>query len=282
MSSTPAPVPVTRPGAAQRRLVARRWLFRLALTTLLIGTWYLAAYVVRRSGGPLAVAKAPYPHEVASQFATSSHDLLESTSVTLTRALEGFATGGALAFLIAALMIESRSIEAAFMPYLIALQTIPLIALVPLLRAITKNDDITRILIAAFVTFFVVALSVIRGLKASDPEAISLMRSYGAGRLRTLRHVQIPTCLPFLFSALRIAAPLSLVGAVLTDLLGSNSGLGFIMISAITFGQFKLLWTAVIIIVALGAAMAACVGLAERFAAPWQHQFRQDLEQERQ
>src|SRR5690606_27399578 len=101
--------------------------------------------------------------------------------------------------------------------------------------------------------------------------AHALMRSYNAGRLRQMRSVQIPACLPMLFAGLRIAAPLSLIGAVVVDLTGAQSGLGFLMLSAYNYGPSRgvLVWASMVLLLVLGFLLSQAVALAEHYATPW-------------
>jgi NitT/TauT family transport system permease protein len=248
-----------------------RWAAALGALTL---AWYGAALLLRASGDAIAATKLPYPHAVLLQLAASDQALAAATLETVTRALAGLAVGGLLAFLVGVLMAESRLIQASLLPYVVALQTIPLVALVPLLRAMVKDDELARVLIAGFITFLVIALSVLRGLRSLPPVALDLLRSYDAGRAQVLWRARIPAALPFLFSGLRVAAPLSLVGAVVVDLLGSAQGLGFVMLSALTYSQPALLWASILITAALGALMAGAVSLLERRLAGWQPHLR--------
>jgi NitT/TauT family transport system permease protein len=162
------------------------------------------------------------------------------------------------------------------MPFVLAAQMIPMIALVPIAQNVFQSDDVTRLFIAAFITYLAVTLATVRGLKAAPRQAYELLNSYNAGRAKTLRFVQFPASVPLLFTGLRIAAPLSLVGSILVDLTGAQSGLGFLLVAALTFGSQggTLLWAAMIILLVLGLLMSQAVVLAERLLAPWQPSFR--------
>jgi NitT/TauT family transport system permease protein len=174
--------------------------------------------------------------------------------------------------------VQARWVEASLMPYVLAAQMVPLVALVPIIRTMLHSDSATRIFMAAFITFFSVVVAQVRGLRSAPPEAIELMRSYNVGRLKLLRYLSLPASLPYLFSGLRIAAPLSLVGAIVVDLMGAQNGLGYLMLSAITFGpqQFPILWASMAITLALGFALSRAVQLAERLLTPWQVGLRRE------
>jgi NitT/TauT family transport system permease protein len=244
----------------------------ILIAAVLIGIWYLIAWRLKASGDVTAAEKLPYPHLILERFKDYPGTLASATWITLGRALIGFAIGSAVGFLIAVVMTQARWVESSLMPYVLAAQMVPLIALVPILRTMLHSDSSTRIFMAAFVTFFSVVVAAVRGLRSAPPEAVELMRSYSAGRVKLLRYLNLPASLPYLFSGLRIAAPLSLVGAIVVDLMGAQNGLGYLMLSAITFGpaQFPILWAAMVITLVLGFVLSQTVLLAERLLTPWQ------------
>jgi NitT/TauT family transport system permease protein len=260
-----------------KRMVSRASWY-LLVTGCVVGIWYLLAYLLVASRDPLATSKLPYPHLIVQRMVDFWPTIASATWATLSRALLGFALGGALGILFGVLLVQARWIEVSVMPYILVAQMIPMLALVPIIQAVTKQDDLTRLAIAALITFFSVALAALRGLKTPDRLAWDLLRSYGAGRFKGLRYLQLPSSLPFLFSGLKIAAPLSLVGAVVVDLLGANTGLGFLMLSALTFGpeQATMLWAAMIVTLVLGLLLARAVAVVELLVSPWQLAFRSD------
>jgi NitT/TauT family transport system permease protein len=258
--------------------VSRRGELLITLTVLagVIGLWYLGAWLLEASGDPNAARKLPYPHVVLDYIIDERAALAEAAWTNLRQALLGFALGALVAVLMSVVMVQASWVEAALMPFVLAAQMIPMIALVPIAENVFKSDDVTRLFIAAFITYLVVTLAAVRGLKAAPPQAHELMRSYDAGRARTLRFLEFPSAVPLLFTGLRIAAPLSLVGSILVDLTGAQSGLGFMLVAALTFGSEggTLLWAAMIILLLLGLLMSQAVVLAERLLAPWQPSLR--------
>lgn len=258
---------------------ARRRDLLLTLGTVVgvIALWYLGAWLVALSDDPLADSKLPYPHLVAERIADNASTLLDASWTSLEQALIGFAVGAAIGVVSSMVMAQASWLESALTPFILAMQMIPMIALVPIAQNVFRNDDVTRIFIAAFITYFSVTVAVVRGLKASPPPAYELMASYNAGRLKTLRFLEFPAAIPMLFTGLRIAAPLSLVGSVLVDLSGAQSGLGYLMLAALTFGSDSgtLLWGAMLILLALGFLLSQAVVLAERILTPWQPNLRE-------
>jgi NitT/TauT family transport system permease protein len=244
----------------------------LAVLAGVVGLWYLGAWLLEASGDPNAARKLPYPHLVLDYMIDERTALAEAAWTNLRQALLGFALGALLAVLVSVVMVQASWVEAALMPFVLAAQMIPMIALVPIAQTVFQSDDVTRLFIAAFITYLVVTLATVRGLKAAPPQAYELLSSYNAGRAKKLRFLQLPAAVPLLFTGLRIAAPLSLVGSILVDLTGAQSGLGFMLVAALTFGTQggTLLWAAMIILLILGFLMSQAVILAERLLAPWQ------------
>jgi NitT/TauT family transport system permease protein len=140
----------------------------------------------------------------------------------------GLALGAAVGFAIAVVLSQSSFLERGFIPYVVASQTIPLLAIAPMvvvgLGSKGVKDWIAVAVLAAYLTFFPVTINALRGLQSADPRAVELMRSYAAGRWRILWKLRVPASLPFLFSAFRIAAPLAIVGAIISEPAASIQG----------------------------------------------------------
>jgi NitT/TauT family transport system permease protein len=155
---------------------------------------------------------------------------------------------------------------------------IPLIALVPILRAVLRDPDLVRLYVTGYVSFFIVTIAVLRGLKNATPTALELMDSINASRWKTLRYLRFPAALPFIFTGLRVAAPLSLIGAILVDFLGARNGLGYLMVASLSIGssQSEVLWAALVISMGVGLLFTAVVILVEQRVSFWQPAFRAD------
>ena len=248
----------------------------LLVVVALLGLWYLGAWYVRATGDTAAAAKLPYPHDVLATVAASWGTYLDATWSTGSRAVAGFFVGLVIATGFAVLMIQSRWLERAFVPYVLASQMIPLIALVPILRAVLKDADLVRLYVTAYVSFFIVTIAVLRGLKNASPNALELMGSINASRWTTMRYLRFPAATPFLFSGLRVAAPLSLIGAILVDFLGARNGLGYLMVASLSIGssQSTVLWAALVISLSLGLLFTQLVAITERRLSFWQPAFR--------
>ena len=181
--------------------------------------------------------------------------LIGQAVFTMREALTGFVIGGILGIGLATLFVHFRLIERAFVPYVVASQTVPIIALAPLIMFFTGHNVSSVIIIATYLSFFPVTIAMLRGLRSPDPRALELMRSYAASRRAVLWKVRFPASLPYLFTALKITATASVVGAIVGEGPGGmQAGLG----RALMFfsQQYAIspekLWASIFVTAALG------------------------------
>lgn len=216
----------------------------------------------------------PHIWEVVGAFAAPAQRngpplgliLTEQALFTFREALVGFTVGGLLGLLLGIAFVHSRLAERAFVPYVVASQTVPILAISPLIVVATKAGWVSVAIISAYLTFFPVTIAALRGLRAADPRAFELMRSYAAGRLPVLWKLRLPTSVPYLFSSLRVAAAASVIGAIIGELpSGIPDGLGS---SLLNYNQYytsgpERLWATIIMCSALGLGFVGLVRLAE-------------------
>ncbi len=155
----------------------RAWVFPVVTIVTVLAIWYGVAVLLHVTGDPGA-AKLPYPHEVLATYLKYPETFIEATWSTVSRAIVGFAAGVFVGVLLGIVMIQSRWIESAIVPYILASQMIPLVALVPIVRAVVRDPDVVRLYITAYVSFFVVTIALLRGLKNVSPTSLELMESY--------------------------------------------------------------------------------------------------------
>jgi NitT/TauT family transport system permease protein len=192
--------------------------------------------------------------------------LLGAALYTWREAAIGFVLGAILGLALATIFVHVRLLERALVPYVIASQTIPIIALAPLIVFAVGQGILAVVIIATYLTFFPVTIAMIRGLRSVDPRAIELMRSYAATRAEIYWKVRLPASLPYLFTALKISATASIVGAIIgEDTGGIQQGLGRVIT---TFNQYyatgpEKLWAAIIIAALLGVAFYLVIHAAE-------------------
>jgi NitT/TauT family transport system permease protein len=196
--------------------------------------------------------------------------------ITLRSASIGFFVGGTIGFALALLMDQSRALERSLLPYAIVSQMVPVIALGPIVYSIFKDENVARILIAAYVTFFPVTVNTSKGLRSVDPNALALMRSLAASRRQVYLLLRIPAALPYVFQALKIAATASVIGAIVVELMGAQQGIGVTILRTQYYGPANAykLWGAIVVASLLGLLFFRVVAIAERVALRWQPEFR--------
>jgi NitT/TauT family transport system permease protein len=190
---------------------------------------------------------------------------------TFKEALGGFAIGSAAGFVVALALARWKPLGTALMPYAIAANAIPIIAFAP----ITNNwfgilSPASKMVIAAVICFFPVMINTLRGLTSVPPPAIELMRSYAAGEAQIFRRVRIPHALPYIFSALKVATVLAMIGAIVGDYFGgSDQALGILIRRSAGIFAFEEAWAAILVACVLGIAFYGAVALVERLTMSW-------------
>lgn len=243
-------------------------LFALAL----LGAWQLYVGLADVSESLL-----PAPSAVAASGWEQRSLLLENAWVTSQEIVIGFAAAIALGVLLALLVRASRLVERAVYPWLVVSQVIPLPAIAPIFILWTGFDLRPKVMVIALVSFFPIAVNTIDGLRAVDPQLLRLLRTLGASRWQRLRFAMFPAALPYLFSGLRVAAALSVIGAVVAEWAGASAGLGHLVLVLNNATDTAGMFAAVALLAALGIALFAAVTLLERLLLPWYHEPRRGL-----
>ena len=219
----------------------------------------------------------PAPHQVAlnwwaSVFETdidSPRSLVHHAGVTLTATLLGFGLGMALGVALAIGVVHSAVLDRALLPWIIASQTIPILAIAPMVVVVLGSlgypSLVSKAVISMYLCFFPVAIGMVKGLRSPDPLQRDLLRTYSANASQTLWKLRLPAALPFLFASAKVAVATSLVGAIVGELpTGAQAGLGARLLSGSYFGQTIQIWSALFMAALLGVALVAAVSLAER------------------
>lgn len=222
--------------------------------------------------------KLPLPNLVLAALVNPDNvsQLWLAGLTTLRSAVIGFFAGGIIGFVLALVMAQSRLVERSLLPYAIISQMVPVIALGPIMYSIFKDENVARILIAAYVTFFPVTVNTLKGLRSVDANAVELMTSLAASRWQTYLMLRIPSALPFVFQALKVAATASVIGAIVVELMGAQQGIGVTILRTQYYGPANAykLWAAIVVASILGLLFFRAVAVAERFALRWQPEFR--------
>lgn len=214
----------------------------------------------------------PSPVQVLRAFAEELPLLWENSLITLQEAFIGLVLGVATGFLAAVLMDSFDVLYKAFYPLLIITQTIPSVAIAPLLVLWFGYEMAPKIILIVISTFFPVTVGLLDGFRSVDRDAVGLLRSMGANRLQIFRRIKFPSALPQLFSGLRIAAAYSVVGAVISEWLGGFGGLGVYMTRVKKAFAFDKMFAVIFLISAISLALMALVELAEKKCMPYRYQ----------
>ena len=186
---------------------------------------------------------------------------------TFAEALAGFVIGGALGLALGILFVHSRLAERAFVPYVVASQTVPILAIAPIVVVAIKADWLSVMAVSAYLTFFPVTIASLRGLRAVDPRAIELFRSYAATRREILWQLRLPTSVPYLFAGFRVAAAASIIGAIIGEqTAGVAAGLGSAILN---YNQYYIsaperLWATIVMCTFLGLFFFGAINIAEK------------------
>lgn len=248
----------------------RRWLLPALVIAALVGAWQLAA-----STGLLADLLGlesflvPSPAEIAESLWQSRGLLAENTWVTLREVVLGFGAAVLAGSLFAVAMHLSETLRLAFYPLLIASQTVPIVAIAPILVVWFGFGIGPKIWIIALICFFPITVNTLDGLRSVDPEATKMMRTLDASRGQILRRVEAPSALPYFFSGAKIAATVSVIAALFGELAGADSGLGVLIRQDSAQLETARVFAAVAILAAMGVALFAILALAERRIVSW-------------
>jgi NitT/TauT family transport system permease protein len=272
----------------------------LPLTTILLALvafWYVAAAMMNASlqrdvfanagrtdystldliGASLNMErpKLPAPHQIVAELdklvfetpPTSKRSLVFHAGITLEETLIGFLIGAALGVGLAVAIVSVRVLERSAMPWIVASQTVPIIALAPMIVVILNQFDIGGItpkaVIAAYLSFFPITVGMVKGLRSPDPLQLDLMRTYSATPGQTLAKLRAPASLPFFFASMKIGAAAALVGAIVAEVTKSeDGGLGARLLAGSYYGQTVQIWATLFVAAALSGALVGIIGLA--------------------
>lgn len=251
---------------------ASRWydgrLARIAIPTafafLVLVAWQ--AYVAIAD---VPESSLPSPTEIASAGWQQRDLLWDNLWPTVAEIAIGLTVAIVVGIVLAIVVRSSPIAERALYPWLVASQMIPIVAVAPILVIWTGFDLRPKVIVIALVAFFPIAVAMIDGLRAADPRLLRLLRTMDATPAQRLRFAQVPAALPFLFSGLKVASALAVIGAVFAEWVGSSEGLGYLILVFNNATETAAMFAAVALLAAVGLALFGLVLLAERLLLPW-------------
>jgi NitT/TauT family transport system permease protein len=287
-----------RPATAQARAAAGSTVPVLIVVFGIVVIWYFAAVYLNspfqlglyeRDGKDWTAADLvrdtlaqerpvlPSPHQVAAELwkttvgtpVTSKRSLVYHGWVTLSSTLLGFAMGTVLGIVLAVFIVHNAAAERSVMPWVVASQTIPILAIAPMiivvLNAVGLSGLLPKALISTYLSFFPVVVGMVKGLRSPEPIQLDLLATYNASRAQTFWKLRWPSAVPFLFASMKVAVAISLVGAIVGELpTGAVAGLGARLLAGSYYGQTVQIWAALVAAAAIAAVLVVLVGFAER------------------
>ena len=221
----------------------------------------------------------PAPHQVGVELkktvidkrVTSKRSLVYHAGITLSSSLLGFALGTLLGIALAIGIVYVTTLDRSLMPWIIASQTVPILALAPMIIVVLGSIGITGLfpksVISMYLCFFPVVVGMVKGLRSPEPILIDQMRTYSASSTQVFFKLRLPASIPFLFASLKVAIALSVVGAIVAELpTGGQGGLGARLLTGSYYGQITMIWSALVVASVVSALLVTAVGRLERIA----------------
>jgi putative hydroxymethylpyrimidine transport system permease protein len=234
----------------------------------LIGIWELYSDL----GGTTRQQFLPAPHQVASALYNDRSLLWSNFLVTAEEILLGILLAAVAAFVLAIAMHFSPTVRRSLYPLLVASQTIPIVMLALVLVIWLGFGIVPKLIVIAVVSFFPMVVTTLGGLASVDPELVKLMRTFDASRVRTFRHVELPSALPGLLTGAKVTVVVAVIAAVFAELSGANSGLGYFYQQSVNQFLIPRAYAAVVVLSLFAILLFTLLTLAERYAVPWAYQ----------
>lgn len=242
----------------------RNMVYPAAAMTLFILAWEIIVLITKTPEYRL-----PAPSAIISEFVKSWDILLEHTMVTLYETIAGFLIGIFFACIIAVTMDSVKLFEKIFMPFTVISQTIPLVALAPLLAIWFGFGIVPKIILTVLVVFFPVTVNLVQGLKAVDQDLMEMMIGMGASKKQIFTKLKLPTSAPYFFTGLKISAAYAVMGAVISEWTGASKGLGIFMTRAMSSFKTAALFADILIIALLSILLYKLIELVENKVITW-------------
>lgn len=218
----------------------------------------------------------PPPSRILDAAIGDGQKLVGELALTLTEALGGFVLGSSLAILLAVAVQRSRTFELTALPPIMVLQSVPIVAVTPVIALVIGRTMMTAVVIAAIICFFPVMVNALRGLRSVSDESLELMHVLAASPRQILTRVRIPASLPYLFGGLRVAATICLPGAMIAEWLTAAQGLGYYIIDMQVRFRTELVWAGILVATITSVGLFTLVTIVERRLVRW-HELGHDV-----
>jgi NitT/TauT family transport system permease protein len=211
----------------------------------------------------------PAPSAILAEGWEWRYRFIDHTWVTLYETLGGFLLSVVVGVPLAVLIVYSPAMKRALYPLIVLTQSVPKIAIAPVLLLMVGHGEIPKVIVAFLVAFFPIVVDTATGLAATPPELLDLSRSYRASAFKTFLKVRLPMAMPFFFAGAKVAITLSVIGAVVGEFVGSDRGLGYVILSATSYWKTELAFSSMILLSLMAIVLFGAVSLVERLVCPW-------------
>ncbi len=258
--------PLAVPGmASPGAVLLRRLLVPLLVIVVAVLLWDASLRIFK-----IPAFVIPTPASVGQALIRERARLVENAIPTIFESLGGFALGNLVAITTAIAFVYNKALERTLYPVAVAIRTLPIVAIAPILVLMLGNGYAPKIAIAALITFFPTLVNMVEGLESADPQAMELMHVLSASRSEVFRFVRWPTSLPYLFSAMRIASTSSVLGALVAEWIGTNKGLGYLIVLTTYDFRTALLYSAMAVTSAIALTFFFLVSVLEWLLVRWE------------
>lgn len=248
-----------------RKIFNRDTLLVVLIFFIIVFVWH--AFVVIFN---IPVFLIPSPFLIATSFQGKLETMVMThMTITFTESMSGYILGNSVAFVLAVIISQTKTLERGLLPYIISLRSVPIVAVAPLLVIWFGFNIWPMIFTSAFISFFPMLLNGIVGMSMVDITTLELMRSLNATRSQVMRYVRLPYAMPNIFAALKLSIGLSIIGAVVAEWIGTDKGLGFLVLIANNYVDTVLLFRALVLLVAMGVSWFAVVTIIEARTLKW-------------
>jgi ABC-type nitrate/sulfonate/bicarbonate transport system permease component len=218
----------------------------------------------------------PPPTEVATALWENRSLLLSDLGVTIREIVYGFLLGAGVGMFLGILIVYSKAMERALYPLVITSQAVPVFAIAPLLVIWFGFGITPKILMAAVIVFFPICVNQVEGLRSADRGAIELMSAFGASEWKVFRTVRLPASVPYLLAGMQLGVTYAVIGAVIAEWLGADSGIGYRMVVANSLAQTDIVFAAIVVAAVVGVVLFAVVRIVGNLLFPWQARRRRE------
>ncbi len=249
----------------------KHYLLPLIVFLLILFVWELLVVILK-----IPEYLLPKPSQIILKLITDFDKLIPHIKITFIESFLGFLLGSFFGWILAIVFSFSQTLEKALYPYAIALKSVPIVALAPLLVVWFGNGLLPKILVSAIISFFPVIVNVVKGIKSVDAEAIDLFNSLSASRKQIFLKLQLYNSMPFLFSALKISATLAVIGAIVGEFSGADKGLGFLILISSYRLESVDMFIGIVLSSVMGILFFYFINILEDVIAPWSKDYNID------